>query len=440
MEPDLLPYQTALPQAQAVLVLAPHPDDEVFGCGGTLHQMHAAGTRVIEIVLTSGDLAGDAGVREAESSAASAVMGLEAPRFWRLPDRGVVVSAELIARVAEVVVAHHVDLVLAPSPWEVHPDHRATCQLALELVRGASSTLRLGFYEVGVPLRPNCLCDITACVPLKRQAMDCFASQMQLQDYGDQVLALNRFRSYTLGQGVTHAEAFWFPSMSDAREVWNRQAMDWVSPGNVTAAVPRLPTDATGVPVTVVVPQATGDTSALALGRLLDSISLQTYRSLEVWLLGDPPSVSVDWLGCPVRSVDFKAGPSRPVGYVLFAWPGDWMLPDHIARLADVLNRLPQTVAARTSISCRPAPSEVMSPSGAQVPAVSVMWRARDGDWFDQVGGAPLLDAKWLHAQGPVAELEGQSAWTGCVVPHAVAPTGGWAGIVTRLKRWIGRS
>ena len=56
MEPDLLPYQTSVPQARAVLVLAPHPDDEVFGCGGTLVQMKAAGTRVIEVILTSGEI------------------------------------------------------------------------------------------------------------------------------------------------------------------------------------------------------------------------------------------------------------------------------------------------------------------------------------------------------------------------------------------------
>lgn len=439
MEPDLLPYQPAVPQARAVMVLAPHPDDEVFGCGGTLHQMQAAGARVIEIVLTSGDLAGDAAEREAESCAASAVMGLEAPRFWRLPDRGVAVSAELIARLTEEVVANQVDLVLAPSPWEVHPDHRFTCQLALEVVRRLSASVRLGFYEVGVPLRPNCLCDITVCVPLKRQAMDCFASQMQLQDYGDQVLALNRFRSYTLGQGVTHAEAFWFPSVPEARDVLNRLTMDWVSPGNVSGAVHRLAAGAEGVPVTVLVPAGTGDHSVLALERLLDSISLQTYRALEVWVLGAQPTGEVGWLGCPVRWVDTQGELTLPSGYVLFAWPGDWMLPDHIARLADVLNRLPQTVAARTIVSCRPASGGAAGGAVAQVPALSVMWRARDGDWFERARAAPLMDVGWLHAQGPVAELEGQSAWSGCVVAQPVAPTGWWTGFVGRVKRWGSR-
>lgn len=418
MEPDLLPYQTAVPQARAVLVLAPHPDDEVFGCGGTLVQMKAAGAQVIEIILTSGDKAGDAAVREAESSAASATLGLSVPCFWRLPDRGVTASVHVVERLMHEVVANGVDLVLAPSPWEVHPDHRAACQLAFETVRRLGGTVRLGFYEVGVPLRPNCLCDITACVPLKRQAMDCFASQMLLQDYGEQVLALNRFRSYTLGHGVTHAEAFWFPAASQGADLMSHLGLGWVSPGNVASGAPRLSTGG-AVPVTVLVAGCEGTAGSLAFERLLDSISLQTYRPLEVWVLGEQAVAHSHWLGCPVRWVDTAtAQTSLPTGYALLARAGDWMLPDHLARLVDALNRLPQTVAARTDISCRP---DALS-GPAEVPALSVMWRVR-GDagstanaWVEKPMLSGQISLTWLHAQGPVAELEGQTAWSDCTV------------------------
>ncbi|MGH6943228.1 MAG: PIG-L deacetylase family protein, partial [Geminicoccaceae bacterium] len=39
---------------QRVLVIAPHPDDEVLGAGGTIARLCAAGSRVTVAVVTRG--------------------------------------------------------------------------------------------------------------------------------------------------------------------------------------------------------------------------------------------------------------------------------------------------------------------------------------------------------------------------------------------------
>lgn len=423
MEPDLLPYRASLPTARCVLVLAPHPDDEVFGCGGTLVQMRAAGAKVVEIILTSGDRAGDATVRESESCEASHVLGLSTPQFWRLPDREVAVTPLLLTKLSDSFSEHDVDLVLAPSPWEVHPDHRATCQLAVEAVNKAAKPVRLGFYEVGVPLRPNCLCDITAWVPTKRQAMHCFASQMALQDYGEQVLALNRYRSYTLGLGVTHAEAFWFPALNQWRDLNARLTMDWVSPGNVANDAHASAAPLTDALVTVVVWSA-GESPwggrTLDLERLFDAISLQTYRQIQVLVIGDATYPDGGWMGCPVRHVVPEELDAMQSAFVLFARAGDWLLPDHIAKLVDALVRLPQAHTARSVTSCRGKSVDVSASDTERVPCASVLWRVADvcepKRWLqfqqDRVGG---FDLNWLNALGPTAAVDGVSAWSGNV-------------------------
>ena len=75
-ESDLVPYSAcAVLPARSVLVLAPHPDDEVFACGGAIMRHVGAGVPVSVLVLTDGALYGDASVRQLESRAAAKVLG-----------------------------------------------------------------------------------------------------------------------------------------------------------------------------------------------------------------------------------------------------------------------------------------------------------------------------------------------------------------------------
>ena len=215
-EPSIYPYtcQKTVP-ARSLIVFAPHPDDEVFGCGGLLAACLQAGIRVQVVLVTSGDQGGDAPARERESTAAAFALARgnapAVPQFWRLPDRGVLPDAALVQRMRAAIVDSGADWVLCTSPYEIHPDHRAVSLAATQAFAdtlGAQPDARLAWYEVGHPLFANLLIDITDVVDRKRAAIHCFPSQLAVQDYGDQLLALNRFRSYTLGPGVSHAEAY----------------------------------------------------------------------------------------------------------------------------------------------------------------------------------------------------------------------------------------
>ncbi|MCZ2439517.1 MAG: PIG-L family deacetylase [Burkholderiales bacterium] len=211
-EPDLVPYRPLEPlPARRLLVLAPHPDDEVFGVGGTLARALDQGGEACVVVVSDGGAGGEAAVRERESRAAAAALGHDpagrALQFWRLPDRGLRPDAALAQRIREAIEAQQPQWLLAPSPFEVHPDHRAVCRAAIDAAAGTA--VELVFYEVGQALMPNALVDITPVLARKRAAIACFGSQLGVQRYDEQVLALNRYRAYTLGAAVTHAEALW---------------------------------------------------------------------------------------------------------------------------------------------------------------------------------------------------------------------------------------
>ena len=162
MESELLPYESIeLLPASRVLVVAPHPDDEVFGCGGSVALHRRACVPVSVVILTGGEVFGDAQVRVQESTDAAALLGSPSVECWGLADRGLACTEALVERLAKRIEELGADLVYAPSPWEIHPDHRQATWLVTESVQRVAHPVRIAFYEVGAPLRPNVLLDIT---------------------------------------------------------------------------------------------------------------------------------------------------------------------------------------------------------------------------------------------------------------------------------------
>lgn len=280
METDFIPYHAVahLP-ARHALVLAPHPDDEVFGCGGAILAHVQRGIPVSVIILTDGSLYGDAAVRMAESRAAAALLGCGEPEFWAYPDRGMRHDQELVGRLVQKIVTTGADLVYAPSPWEVHPDHRQTASAAAQAV--LDTGVRIAFYEVGSPLRPNLLLDITLHAAAKMQAMQCFASQMAQQDYARHIAALNLYRTYTLTRDVTAAEAFLLLSAADLiatlPSLLAEQQVTLVSSLTPSAAGESLPL--ASVPIRSMDRQHLQETLDSAAGQTLQL--MQKMRSLD---------------------------------------------------------------------------------------------------------------------------------------------------------------
>ena len=235
IEQFFTPYSanTTLP-AKSVIVLAPHPDDEVFGCAGTLNQLQASGANIHVLILTDGvlahewtDLPAETAakkrhakklIRQNESNTAAAVLGYPAPKFLGFQDGQLLNESTLLPTLQKQIDAISPDLILAPSIWEMHRDHRATAQVALKLLLQSPNAFQVAFYEVGVPLVPNYFVDITQSTNQKDTAMACFPSQLQDQAYADQIRGLNLFRSYTLGSKVRSAEAFHLLSYETAQD------------------------------------------------------------------------------------------------------------------------------------------------------------------------------------------------------------------------------
>jgi len=237
------PRTVDIPPGGRVLVLAPHPDDESIGCGGTVCKYVQSGSCVRAVILTDGRQ-GDpamrrlarkdperirreaelAVTRRAEAVAALEILGVEHGYFLDAPDGELRQHAATVAtQIADILAEWRPDIVLLPFLTDRHVDHFATNQCFLDAAsrldaRWAESLNCLG-YETWSPIYANLYVDITATIDCKRRALSCHASQLQSDDFLEGVEGLNRFRAVTGLTGGTYAEAFFLAPLATYRRL-----------------------------------------------------------------------------------------------------------------------------------------------------------------------------------------------------------------------------
>jgi len=145
-----------------VLGIWAHPDDETYLSAGIMAMAVDAGSRVVCVTATRGELgtpdperwprAELARIREAELTAALAVLGVADHRWLGYPDGGcAAVDPEAsVARLLGIVDEVRPDTVLTfgPDGMTGHPDHKTVCAWTTEVVRRWEGRASLHFATV----------------------------------------------------------------------------------------------------------------------------------------------------------------------------------------------------------------------------------------------------------------------------------------------------
>ena len=349
-------------RAASVLVVAPHQDDEVLGCGGLVARLAAAGGVVRVLFLTDGgggteEIADRAAYRQRrrrEALAATALLGAAGCDFLDLPDGALQQHLEpAAAGMRRALLSQRPELLLCPSPLEVTADHRAAFaalhRLLSPLRAGAEAVdsldafqaLRILLYEVNQPAYPDLLVDVSDAEPLLRDAMACYASQEERHPYLNAALGLRRFRTLSLGPAVTLAEGYRQLAVDDFTTRSAAQLIRHLGGEPALLAVDEGPV------VSVVV--RTRDRPRL-LAEALASLAAGQYRRAEVVLVNDggvPPDVPADF-PLPVRRVELPSSRGRAAAaaagiaaaagdYVAFLDDDDLAAPEHLSTLAGMV-------------------------------------------------------------------------------------------------------
>jgi len=206
---------TRLPP-ENVLILAPHPDDEIIGCGGAIIKHIRKGSRIFVIYLTDGREGGQntdhlalSNLRKEEAKAGLRVMGCSEFLFMDYPDLRLCEYMEECAKaLAKVIADFKPDSIFVPNFLEASLDHAATAKIlarALKKERGMSMCYS---YEVWTTIVPNTIVDISDVMTTKLEALRKHKSQVSQNDFTQKVEGLNSYRSIYIGNRARYCEAF----------------------------------------------------------------------------------------------------------------------------------------------------------------------------------------------------------------------------------------
>jgi len=200
-----------------VMVLAPHPDDECIGCGGSICAHVKQGDLVTAVFLTSGELGlkhlprdKARAIRETEASRAARILNLKKIHFlkcsdWTLGDE-ITNASQLLYPLIQKLKPN---LIYIPHPDDGHPDHQATLPILSACFRnGGLPQTTLRFYEVWTPLsRYDHVQNIDRHINRKLRALRAHKSQLDDFDYVQAVMGLNQYRGALAGK-CKFAEVF----------------------------------------------------------------------------------------------------------------------------------------------------------------------------------------------------------------------------------------
>jgi bacillithiol biosynthesis deacetylase BshB1 len=184
-----------------VLVVAAHPDDAEISLGGTLLRMVRAGRHVGVVDLTRGEMGtrGERADRDAETAAATELLGLAVRVNLGLPDGRVVADVAARESLAACIREHAPDVLICHHTEDLHPDHVAAGTLGREawylsgLNRlaeeaggaGAHRPARLLHFMGHLAFEPTFVVDITSVWEEKLEVVRAYASQISPAESGD---------------------------------------------------------------------------------------------------------------------------------------------------------------------------------------------------------------------------------------------------------------
>lgn len=205
----------AVTEPRRILAIGAHPDDLELACGGTLAKFADAGHTIHALVLSNGEVGGEADRRALQASKGARYMGTSSIAVHDLPDTALEACANRLIQIIEKAIrTMRPDIILTHSANDQHQDHFAVHQATLRAARQHSTILCYESPSTTRAFAPTFFVDIEDHLDVKIRAVKTHADQVG-KPYmsAERVTGMASFRG---GQSkARHAEAFELVRMSD---------------------------------------------------------------------------------------------------------------------------------------------------------------------------------------------------------------------------------
>ncbi|MBM7716594.1 LmbE family N-acetylglucosaminyl deacetylase [Bacillus thermophilus] len=221
------PQLVNIQKGKKVLVLAPHPDDEVIGAGGSLLKHRDYENEVHIVFITDGsngrtrEQSIEETIRVREKEAINLCNVLSADySFLKCKDGEYIPEQSKIQWMRKKIESYNPTDIYLPHLDDSHRDHFMTNILFFEALNSLPEQGRnIWQYEVWSPVSPNIVINISNEFERKRELMLLYESQLQLIPYDKIMEGLNKYRVATVPlPGIEYIEAFYH---SDEQEYKN---------------------------------------------------------------------------------------------------------------------------------------------------------------------------------------------------------------------------
>jgi len=198
------PEELIIQPDEKCLVLAPHFDDEIFGCGGLLIRYPQ---NVHIVCLTDGKFGTVqnnneeiVNIRKKEFTSVMENLEITSYEFLDIQDGKLIFNYE---KFKQLEISNY-DYIFIPNYFENHKDHKAVTVLLKEILKKKKhkKSLKIAFYEIWSAMTmPNYFIDITTFIRKKRELIKLYSSQNKNLWFFRGIISLNAYRGMLVNRG-----------------------------------------------------------------------------------------------------------------------------------------------------------------------------------------------------------------------------------------------
>jgi len=205
---NLRPIELPYPRHKKILVIAPHPDDDILGAGGTLMKAVDSGAKVDILYIANGNSQRAELIKDETRAVCRSIN--TTPHFLdfqngRIPLHDDQTNGRILSLIRELAP----DAIFITFLADDHDDHRRVNHLLFNILNGRKIAAEIWAYQIYSTIIPNVVVNITEKAKRKRELLGMWKSVSGTRDWAHYMLGINASNCRFIGtKEPVYAEGF----------------------------------------------------------------------------------------------------------------------------------------------------------------------------------------------------------------------------------------